>query len=92
MRSLEEYFGYGHYKPSKGRDYGDFVVTGFSDITEKIIPFFQKYKLHGSKALDFADFCKVAELMKTKAHLTQEGLEQIRVIKSGMNKGRKYFE
>ena len=32
------------------------------------------------------------KLMKTKAHLTQEGLEQIRVIKSGMNKGRKYFE
>ena len=27
-------------------------------------------------------------LMKDKAHLTFEGLEQIRVIKSGMNKGR----
>jgi hypothetical protein len=27
--------------------------------------------------------------MKAKVHLTQEGLEQIRLIKAGMNKGRK---
>jgi len=27
--------------------------------------------------------------MKSKAHLTEEGLEQIRVIKARMNKGRK---
>ena len=33
------------------------------------------------KALDFVDFCKVAELMKTKAHLTEHGLEEIRKIK-----------
>jgi hypothetical protein len=26
--------------------------------------------------------------MKEKAHLTAEGLEQIRVIKAGMNRGR----
>jgi hypothetical protein len=27
--------------------------------------------------------------MNEKAHLTNEGLEQIRAIKAGMNKGRK---
>lgn len=31
-----------------------------------------------------------AKLMKNKEHLTQEGLEQIRQIKSGMNTQRKY--
>jgi len=35
------------------------------------------------------DFVKVAKLMKEKAHLSPEGLELIRRIKSGMNKGRK---
>jgi hypothetical protein len=40
--------------------------------------------------LDYEDFCKVAELMKNKAHLTQEGLNQILKIKDGMNKGRVY--
>ena len=66
-----------------------FIVTKFSDIYEKIIPFFQKYPIVGAKALDYADFCKAAELMKTKAHLTASGLEQIRKLKTGMNTGRK---
>ncbi len=39
--------------------------------------------------MDYADFCKVAELMKPKAHLTASGLEQIRKLKAGMNTGRK---
>lgn len=35
-------------------------------------------------------FLKVAELMKNKGHLTQEGLAQIRKIKAGMNTGREH--
>jgi hypothetical protein len=38
--------------------------------------------------LDYLDWCKIAELMKNKVHLSEEGLEQIRTIKAGMNKGR----
>ena len=59
--------------------------------SDKIIPFFEKYPIKGVKALDYADFCKVAELMKNKAHLTEHGLEEIRKIKSGMNRGREFF-
>jgi hypothetical protein len=33
---------------------------------------------------------KVIELMKNKAHLTKEGLEQIKLIKYGMNRGREF--
>jgi hypothetical protein len=64
----------------------DFVVTKFSD--EKIIPFFRKNKVLGVKLQDFEDWCKVAELIKNKAHLTPLGLEEIQKIKAGMNKGR----
>jgi hypothetical protein len=39
--------------------------------------------------LDFEDFKKVAELMEKKEHLTLEGIEKIRKIKEGMNRGRK---
>jgi hypothetical protein len=35
----------------------------------------------GIKYKDFEDFCKVAKLMQNKAHLTEEGLNQIRQIK-----------
>ena len=65
----------------------------FSDLIDKIIPpIFTKngwFSILGVKSKDFADWCKAAELMKNKAHLTAEGLDQIRKIKAGMNKGRK---
>ena len=65
------------------------MVTEFNEIQKKIIPFFQKYPLHSVKALDFKDFCQVADIMMDKKHVTKEGLEQIRKIKAGMNTGRK---
>ena len=65
------------------------MVTKFDDIVNIIIPFYNKYPIHGVKALDFKDFCLVAEMMKEKKHLTQKGLELIRKIKAGMNRGRK---
>ena len=64
-------------------------VTKFSDILEKVIPFFQKNLIQGVKNEDFLDFCKVAELIKNKVHLTEEGLKEIRLIKDGTNRGRK---
>jgi hypothetical protein len=66
----------------------DFWVSKFEDIINKIIPFFEKYPLEGVKYKDFEDFRTVAYLMKNKAHLTFDGLEQIKKIKAGMNKGR----
>jgi len=64
------------------------VVTKFKDIEEKIIPFFDKHPILGEKAKDFHDFKQVAEIMKDKGHLTARGFDQIRKIKSGMNRGR----
>ena len=66
----------------------NFVVTKFSDILGKIIPFFKTFTILGVKFKDFEDFCRVAELMQNKEHLTDEGLDHIRKIKIGMNKGR----
>jgi hypothetical protein len=63
-------------------------VSKFADNLNIIIPFFNKYPLKGSKNLDFKDFCKVAELINEKAHLTQEGFEKIKNIRAGMNTGR----
>lgn len=54
-------------------------------VVLEVIPFFLAHPLQGAKKKEFADFVKVAELMKLKAHLTKDGLEQIRSIKLGMN-------
>lgn len=89
LKNFINYFSCGRYKLRSGRLLGDFLVTQFSDVTEKVIPFFDKYPLIGEKAKDFECFKKVAQLMKEGAHLTPEGLEDIRNIKAGMNRGRK---
>lgn len=63
-------------------------VSKTPDLTEKVIPFFIKYPILGIKALDFKDFCSLAELVSNKAHYTKEGLDQIIRIKANMNTGR----
>jgi len=83
MEKLIDYLGCGYI--SEREDIVDFVVTKLEDIINKIIPFFEKYPILGVKSENFKDFCKVAELMKNKEHLTVEGLEKIRLIKSRMN-------
>ena len=65
-----------------------FRVENFNDIEKKVIPFLVEFPVHGVKAQDLQDFLHIVELMQNKAHLTQEGLELIRTIKPGMNKGR----
>jgi hypothetical protein len=62
----------------------EFRVNKLSDILNIIIPFFDKHLLVGVKRLNYLNFCKIALLMKDKAHLTEEGLTQIIKIKAGM--------
>ena len=84
---INKYFGCGNLY--KNRQTFNYEVTKFSDIVNKIIPLFQKHRIRGVKALDFADFCDVAEMMKQKKHLTDDGLDLIRKIKLAKNRG--YF-
>ena len=58
------------------------------ELNNNLIPFFNKYPIKGTKFLDYADFIKVISLMTIKAHLTKEGLDLIRDIKSNMNRKR----
>lgn len=91
MESLVIYLNCG--RVSKRSNVVDFIVTKFSDIELKIIPLFETYcSLVGNKNLEFLDFCKAVKIMQDKGHLTLEGLEKIRKIKSGMNTKRKFIE
>ncbi|KAG0632613.1 cytochrome oxidase I intronic ORF 5 [Tuber brumale] len=89
MESLVKYLDCGKIYKKSSVDVIDYEVKKLSDITEKVIPFFKKYPLQGSKKLNFDNFCTVASLVESGAHLTKSGLEEIRKIKSGMNTQRK---
>lgn len=91
LKSFIEYLGCGnYYSASGGTDSGCFVVSNFSDITSKVILFFDTYPLQGAKSLDYANFKEAAKIIETKAHLTEKGLAQIIIIKNGMNRKRIY--
>lgn len=91
LESLVNYLGYGRFSPVTGRNEVYFFTSTFKDIFEKVIPLFYKYPLLGSKQQDFLDFVKVAELIRSKDHLTKEGLEKIKLIKSNMSSRRSHL-
>ena len=39
-------------------------ISSFSDIESKIIPFFKKYPLEGTKQLDFEDYKEAFDIIK----------------------------
>ncbi len=83
---LINYFGCG--KCYLSRNEVTFVISKFSEISNKIIPLFNKYPLLGTKQEDYLDFLKVADLIRSKNHLTKEGVEKIQIIKCNMNSKR----
>ena len=70
-----------------------YVIDNRRTLEEKIIPFFDKYGLLGTKWNDFLIFKKIIFLMSQKKHLEKEGLIEIVNLAFQMNqqgKGRKY--
>jgi len=72
----------------KSKDSVQIQITNLSEITKTIIPFFEEHPLVGSKVKDYEDFKQVVKLMESGEHLTLEGLNKIKQIKLGMNRGR----
>jgi hypothetical protein len=89
MGSLVKYLDCGHIYKKSSVAVIDYEVKKVSDLVDKILPFFRKYPLLGSKKQNFEDFCKVVSIIKAGAHLTESGLEEIRAIKAGMNTQRR---
>lgn len=65
----------------KWRPHVKLKVSNFGDISTKIIPFFQRYPPQAKKRLQFEKFCRTAELIKKKHHLTPEGVAKIQALK-----------
>lgn len=84
MNSLIEYLGSG-FITSVNRGTIDFKITKFSSIRDIIIPLFEKYPLQSSKNTKFLYFSEVVKLVDNKAHLTEKGLNRIRIIKNKIN-------
>lgn len=92
MEKIVEYFGCKQGKIYKygGKSAVSLTIVDFADITNIIVPFFNKYPILGIKLYDYLDWCKIHNLMINRLHFTVQGIDSIRNIKSGMNTGRSF--
>jgi hypothetical protein len=87
LHALKDYFGCGVVRSNHG-DRMAYRVRGKEHLLERIIPFFERHELKSKKRVDFQKFRRVVRMMSEDRHLTSEGIEEIRRIKSRMNRGQ----
>jgi hypothetical protein len=69
-----------------------FEVRKFSDIQNKVIPFFDRFPLKSKKADDYRIFKLITLIVFQKQHLTESGMKELLELRETMNSGgkRKY--
>jgi hypothetical protein len=91
LHELERFFGCGSVglngrHDNHREDLWRFCVRRLSDLSNRIIPFFEEHPLITAKSVDFACFVRVVTLMQTKRHLTPAGLHEVATLASQMNR------
>ena len=84
--SIQKFFGAGSINQALNRNMARFYVSKKSDLITKVLPHFDTYKLEGNKLKNYLIFREIVLLLKTKAHLTKEGFNKIKLLKEGLNK------
>lgn len=93
LQSLKDYFDCGVIKvDNKFTNTMKYQVSSYKDISNKIIPFLDKYPLLTSKYLNYQTFKKAINLMNNGEHLTSEGISKIQELANQMNNKRSFSE
>ena len=87
LRMIHSFFGVGTIREREDRNVITYTVSSVRDITNVIIPHFDKYPLVTHKLADYLLFKKGVDLLNRKAHHELEGIMQILSAKASMNKG-----
>lgn len=88
---LKKFFGCGNVYFQKDRRINHqqcyrYEVASRTHLEEIIIPFFRKHTLQfPSKQRDFKIFCALVDMMRSKAHLCEEGLAKMYRLKQDMH-------
>ena len=76
---------YKGYEQKKWQPHVKLRVSNFQDIRKKVIPFFGKYPLFGTKRKSFEVFSEIVERMEKGEHLKGGSLEQIKLLVKDLN-------
>lgn len=85
--SIQKFFGgAGSINTALNRYSARFSISRKSDLINKVLPHFDAYKLQGNKLKNYLIFREIVLLINSKAHLTSEGFNKIKLLKEGLNK------
>ena len=91
LNKLKSFFGTGSITIKKDKQGNPlsavFSVQSLKDLSNVIVPHFDKYPLLSKKRADYLLFKNIVDLMVGGFHLSEEGLKKIISIKASMNKG-----
>lgn len=90
LEQVKQHFGCGgvYFQNEKRPNHAccyRFEIHSHRDITEVLIPFFEKHPLLSSKKQDFEIFRQIALMVHEGKHKTIDGLEEMRDLKLQMN-------
>jgi hypothetical protein len=87
LERIKSNFKVGTIRFSKTNNSAIYSVQSVKDISNVIIPHFDKYPLLTQKRADFELFKSIVDLINRKVHRTPEGLQQLINIRASMNEG-----
>ena len=85
LEQLQKFFGFGQVTTNHG-DRKELRIRGLKQLAE-VATFFRQHPLRTVKRSSFDCFAEVIAMMERGDHLTEKGLERIRVLASRMNRG-----
>ncbi len=85
LKRVRDFFNCGAIRLSRTDNCYKYEIRSLAAIQQSIIPFFQKNKLLGEKALHFQYFCEICSLMERKQHRSKAGLLSILQFANRMN-------
>jgi len=91
LNKLKSFFGIGSITIKKDKQGNPlsavYSVQSLKDLSNVIVPHFDKYPLLSKKRADYLLFKNIVNLMVGGFHLSEKGLKKIISIKASMNKG-----
>jgi hypothetical protein len=76
---------YKGYESKKWRPHVKLRVSNFNDISKRVVPFFEKYPLFGTKRRSFEVFRSVVKKMEKGDHLKPDTLNELKSFVKNLN-------
>jgi hypothetical protein len=85
LHALKAHFGCGQVVPNHGARWA-YRVRRHRDLLDHVVPFFERHPLKTRKGVAFRKWRRVVRMMADRAHLSPEGVAQIKAIQQSINR------